>query len=287
METERNTRVREAFLAACRLDVQARKPGNVSFASAGHRMHADLFIASAEAAVGPLCTPGRRVGERIAVAMHATLSVVHCNTNLGILLLCAPLAAAAQSVAEPGDAATLRSALEVVLHDLDVADAKAAFRAIAAANPGGLGTAAEQDVAQPPSVGLREAMALAADRDLIALQYTNGFSAVFDTGLPAWRAALAGDGSDAQVAMQSVFLAFLAAHSDSHIVRKHGEALAQSVMTEAQPWHALAGSGGLAGAAEALAAWDEALKLRCINPGTCADLSVATAFVAALTGLQR
>jgi triphosphoribosyl-dephospho-CoA synthase len=287
MATEREASVQAAFLSACRLDVQARKPGNVSFVSAGHRMHADLFIASAEAAVGPLCTPGLSVGARIDAAMRATLSVVHCNTNLGILLLCAPLAAAAQSVAEHADAAVLRGALDAVLHDLDVADAQAAFHAIAAANPAGLGTAADQDVAQPPSVGLREAMTLAADRDLIAAQYTNGFNAVFETGLPAWQAALARDDGDPPLAMQSVFFAFLAAHPDSHIVRKHGEALAQSVMTEAQPWRALARSGGLAGAAAALAAWDEALKLRGINPGTCADLSVATAFVAALTGLQR
>jgi triphosphoribosyl-dephospho-CoA synthase len=279
MGTARDEAVRQAFVAACLLDVQARKPGNVSFASSGHRMQAELFVASAQAAVEPLCAPGATVGERIEGAVRATLDVVHCNTNLGILLLCAPLAAAAQSASAPTDTTTLRHALDDVLTRLGVGDAHAAFRAIAAANPGGLGSADAQDVAHTPTVGLRDAMALAADRDRIALQYLSGFVDVFELGLPTWAAASAGSASDA---MQRVFLEFLAAHADSHIVRKHGQALAQCVMTEAQPWRASARAGTLSNDLRGFAAWDESLKLRSINPGTTADLCVATAFAAAL-----
>ena len=39
--------------------------------------------------------PGARVGQRIEAAMRATWAVAGCNTNLGILLLCAPVARAA------------------------------------------------------------------------------------------------------------------------------------------------------------------------------------------------
>lgn len=287
MASARDEAVRLAFVAACLRDVQVRKPGNVSFASAGHRMQAGLFVASAQAAAGPLCAPGASVGERIEGAMRATLDVVHCNTNLGILLLCAPLAAAAQSLPAHIDAPALHGALAGVLARLDLDDARAAFCAIAAANPGGLGSSDEQDVSNAPTVGLREAMALAADRDRIALQYLSGFVDVFAVGLPAWEQAIGAAAGNADAAMQRVFLEFLAAHADSHIVRKHGHALAHCVMTEAQPWRASARAGTLANDHDGFAAWDESLKARAINPGTSADLSVATAFVAGLLDATR
>jgi triphosphoribosyl-dephospho-CoA synthase len=269
--------LRRAFVRACTLDVQARKPGNVSFASGGHGMHAALFIASAEAAVEPLCARGRPVGERIEGAVRATLAVAGCNTNLGIVLLCAPLLAAAEAW-QPGAAITaLRMALDDVLQGLDLDDARAAFRAIAAARPGGLGSAAQQDVAMPPSVGLREAMVLAAERDRIAFQYAHGFVDAFEIGLPAFVA-----GAGPHAAMQRVFLEFLAAWPDSHIVRKHGAAAAQSVMREALPWRDRARSGASLDAEPAFAEWDDALKSRRLNPGTSADLSVASALLAAL-----
>ena len=78
----------------------------------------------------------------------------------------------------------MRPALEAVLADLDRDDAAAAFRAIAFVQPGGLGDAPAEDVRRPPSVGLREAMALAAVRDSIARQYANGFADLFEIALP-------------------------------------------------------------------------------------------------------
>jgi triphosphoribosyl-dephospho-CoA synthase len=270
---------RRAFLWACALDVQARKPGNVSLASAGHGMQAALFIDSAEAAAGPLCAAGRSVGERIEGAMRATLAVAHCNTNLGILLLCAPLALACEAWSREQGLPALRQQLGGVLHALSVADARAAYRAIAAAQPGGLGDAAQQDVRAEPTVTLREAMALAADRDRIAWQYTQGHADLFDLALPVFEAALP---AGATVAMQHTFLACLAAWPDSHIVRKHGLASAHSVMAEARPWHERARAGQALDADPAFAAWDASLKARAINPGTSADLSVATALLAAL-----
>ena len=84
---------------ACRMDVVAFKPGNVSLWSAGHGMCAEDFLASAEVAVPALSTPGQGCGARIRSAVSATMDQVGCNTNLGIILLLAPLAAAAQRYA--------------------------------------------------------------------------------------------------------------------------------------------------------------------------------------------
>lgn len=266
-------RVRQAFLRACELDVAVRKPGNVSLASAGHGMQARQFLDSAQAAADPLCAPGAPVGARIEGAVRATLAVAGCNTNLGILLLCAPLAAAAQMPASR----PLRERVDAVLHGLDVGDAAAAFRAIALAHPGGLGRADAQDVHDAPTVTLLAAMHLAAHRDQIAHQYAVGFNGLFAAARQAAVPADGGAPGDAVPpalahAMIRVYLYWLARVPDSHIVRKHGEAVAQTVMTAAQGFadHPAPHDD------PAWAAWDESLKQAGWNPGTSADLTVAT-----------
>ena len=285
-----------SFLRACQLDVAVRKPGNVSVASPGHGMLAAQFIASALAAVGPLLAPGVRVGARIDTAGAASWAAAGCTTPLGILLLCAPLAAAAERCPPPCSAAALHGALQSVLGDLDIDDAHAAFRAIHRANPGGLGQADAQDVRSAPSVNLRQAMALAAGRDSIALQYSNGYAELFGLALPglppgllalpAARGAPAATAAAAPAAtaaaVQRVYLALLAQLPDSHIVRKHGPALAHTVMKQAQAWWARARAGEPLHADAGFAAWDSALKQQRINPGTSADLTVAALFAAGL-----
>lgn len=277
---------REAFLRACALDVAVRKPGNVSRDAPGHGMRAAQFIASAEAAADALCRPGAGIGQRIEAAVAATLAAVGCNTNLGILLLCAPIARAAEQAPAP-----LCDSIERVLAGLTVDDAVAAYRAIAWARPGGLGQAASQDVHARPTVNLRNAMALAAERDRIARQYRDGFAELFELALPALPpgfslTALAPGERAAPAtvaAVQDLYLLLLGTRPDSHIVRKQGEAVAQNVMVAAQDWRARCpGAAGL-DADPAFAAWDHDLKARGVNPGTTADLTVATLMIAGLT----
>ena len=66
------------------------------------------------------------------------------NTNLGILLLCAPLAAAAER-----GGTDLEATLAGILKNLDRGDAEQVFRAIRLANPGGLGEVPRYDVRGP------------------------------------------------------------------------------------------------------------------------------------------
>ncbi len=266
-------RAQQAFLRACELDVAVRKPGNVSVFSPGHGMRAAQFVASAQAAAPALFASGARVGERIEAAVAASGAAAGCNTNQGIVLLCAPIAAAVERF----DKLDLRPALEAVLADLNGDDAAAAFRAIAFVQPGGLGNAPAEDVRRPPSVGLREAMALAASRDSIARQYASGFADLFEIALPQLSS-----GEITHGAVQRVYLALLARLPDSHIVRKHGEAVAQTVMSAAQRWHAQAEGARALDDLPAFIAWDEALKASGINPGTTADLTVAALLLASL-----
>src|SRR5262244_365270 len=192
-----------AFITACRDELEAPKPGNVHVYASGHRMTAAQFVNSAAAAAGPLCAPATRVGARIRGAVEATLRAVGTNTNLGIILLCAPLAAAAEL-----EALELRAALIRVLDDLDIGDAGHAFAAIAQASPAGLGRAERHDVFAPAQVSLKQAMAEAADRDRVARQYAIAFADIFDLGM-AWHAAAAMRWSDPKWATLSVYLGFL------------------------------------------------------------------------------
>ncbi|MFO1205819.1 MAG: triphosphoribosyl-dephospho-CoA synthase [Burkholderiales bacterium] len=261
---------------ACRLDVQAAKPGNVSIASPGHGMRADDFLASAEAVAGPLSAPGRSVGERIAEAVDATWKRVGMNTNLGIVLLAAPLAQAALT-ARAGE--TFERATVRVLAELDADDAVHAFRAIVQANPAGLGEVGQCDVRHPAAMmTLLEAMRAAAHRDAIARQYANGFGDVFRFGIPRLLAALRRHGSSTRATVDC-YLGWLARFPDTHIARKYGIEVARQVSAEAA--HIESGIGG---SWAGLRAWDASLKARALNPGTSADLTVASLFAARLQG---
>lgn len=295
---------RSCFLRACLLDVEVRKPGNVSRASPGHGMSAAQFLASAHAAVEPLLRPGLAVGDRIEQAVAASWRAAGCNTNLGIVLLCAPIAAAFEQLPSPCSLDALRSALTQVLEELSVSDAASAYRAIVQANPGGLGRTDTGDVHEAPSIDLREAMTLAADRDCVALQYASAFADLFTAveelssrGSPPLfprfspqspaSSPLSGQSESVPPELheietvQTIFLRYLAAWPDSHIQRKMGQACAVSVQDQAKRW--LEQEPPPWDASPRFAAWDASLKAAGINPGTAADLTVATLFIAGLS----
>ena len=250
---------------ACIWEATARKPGNV------HR-HCDFddttyvdFLVSAAAAAPPLALPPEHsVGQTVFDAVRLTRRCVNPNTNLGIVLLLAPLTRAAA-------ACDWRRQLPRVLDAIDVEDAKTFFAAIRLANPGGLGRAPEQDVAEEPTLPLREIMALAADRDLIARQYANGFREVFDDGAPAVLEGITRTGS-LEGAIIHAHLQLMANHPDTLISRKRGIAEAEESARRAAD--VLAGRAKLAD----LDAWLRA-EGHSRNPGATADLVAASLFV--------
>ncbi len=213
------------------------------------------------------------MGRRILRAIEATRAVVPFNTNLGIVLLCAPLA---HAVVVASDERSLRARLRSVLAALDVNDAVQAYQAIRLAEPGGLGRAERHDVAAAPSVTLLEAMGEARERDRIAFQYVTDYRDIFDSGLPAARRSLARWGSP-ELAAVTVYLEFLSRFPDSHVARKHGGEIAAAVCREAGLLvQALGHASDPAQEMPALEEFDRQLKAKSINPGTSADMTVAT-----------
>ena len=271
--TSRAERIEAAFRWACLTELDAPKPGNVHAFADGHRMTVDEFVRSADAAAAPLSAQGARVGLRIHRAVMATFAAVGTNTNLGIILLCAPLAAAAER-----DATNLRNALHQVLQDLNVDDADLAFRSIVRAAPAGLGHSAQHDVFNPATVSLLQAMSEAANRDMVARQYATDFADIFDRGLPLFESVSRRRG-EAKWATLAIFLGFLSAFPDSHIARKFGAETARCVQGTALNFARMLQAAEQADQLlPALLTWDSALKAKAVNPGTSADLTVATLF---------
>ncbi|AJD45596.1 triphosphoribosyl-dephospho-CoA synthase [Rhizobium sp. SEMIA 4085] len=263
-----------AYLDACRAEIDALKPGNVHRFADGHRMTADQFLQSAAVSSLSVTDPLASVGQRILRAVTATRESVGTNTNLGILLLCAPLAKAAESTSWD-----FRKGLTQTLDEMNAGDARDVFAAIRLTNPGGLGSAEEHDVRDEPTVSLVNAMAMAADRDMIARQYTNGFEDIFNGGLSAWREAAARGEEDMWPTI-FVFLYFLSSFPDSHIGRKHGTGLSVEIAKEADTIRRrVMDETRLPSREKILLDFDRRLKDRDINPGTSADLTVATLFV--------
>jgi triphosphoribosyl-dephospho-CoA synthase len=256
---------------ACLLEVSAPKPGNVSPGRHFHDTSYEDFLASA-VAIGPaLAAAGDRpLGATIRSAIEATNRWAGRNTNLGIVLLLAPLARAACR-----SGGTLRARVAQVLAETTVADAADVYDAIRLARPGGLGTASTEDVSGAPTVTLTEAMGLAADRDSVAREYVTGFAATFEIGAPAVRDARGRRLRWPDAAMYA-FLALLAAVPDTLIARKLGRAEAERVSRRAAEVRR--------GGPRELAAFDAELRdaRNTRNPGTTADLTCASLFAVIL-----
>lgn len=261
------------FRTACRYDVLARKPGNVCVESPGHGMTARDFLASAAAAAPPATAIGNGLGASLQAAVAASVAAAGCNTNLGILLLGVPLLHAAL---HPAPSRDLWGRVRCVLDATTIADTEAVFAAIRCANPGGLGRADAQDVHATPTLRLRDVMQLAAARDLIARQYTDGCAALREVGVPALASAFAHRQSLSE-AVTTCYFAFLERFPDSHIARKWGEPRAIAVQARgravASAWKACEDPGARAGI---LQKFDHELKHEGVNPGTSADLTVAS-----------
>lgn len=274
--------IAEAYRLACLDELRAPKAGNVHDFSDGHGMTVGDFEVSAGVTKDWIARPGASVGERIRGAIAATRKAVNTNTNLGIVLMSTPIACAAEREGT-GD---LRSSVGRVLDRLDVDDATNVFEAIVLAAPAGLGDSANNDVREPATVTLLEAMRTAEDRDRIAWNYSHGFTDIFEIGIPTFRRAIA-KWNDWLWATAAVHFAVMAAFPDTHIFREHGAEASGPARDAAAAIHARLGQASdPTDLMDEILALDRRLKALGHNPGTSADLTVATVFSARLLGMS-
>ena len=260
---------------ACLLEATAPKVGNVHRGTDFENLTFTDFLVSA-VAIGPAmeaCSnPLQRVsvGATILEAIRATRQLVDTNTNLGMVLLLAPLAAVPRD--EP-----LIGGVGKVLRGLTPEDSRFVYEAIRLAQPGGMGKVEEMDVTAEAPINLLSAMAAAAERDLIAQQYVTDFDLVLGK-IPPWLSEAASRWSLTDAIIHT-HLRLLAEHPDSLIARKCGLETAREVSTYAA---AVLSSGSPGDDAYHEAAADLDFFLRSDghrrNPGTTADLIAAGLF---------
>jgi triphosphoribosyl-dephospho-CoA synthase len=259
---------------ACIYEATAPKPGNVyRGADFDDLRYPDLLTSAA--VIGPVMEKARSrsLGETVLDAILATRQAVSTNTNLGTVLLLAPLAAVPRDV-------DLHFGVEAILCAADSSDVELIYEAIRLARPGGLGEVAQGDVSRPPEVSLVEAMQLAAERDAVARQYVSGFTDVLDRVVP-WLDEASRDGCELGEAIVHVQLRLMSELPDSLIARKCGPAVARESADRAANVLA-SGRPGDPKYLQALGDLDFWLRAdgHRRNPGTTADLIAAGLFVA-------
>ena len=256
---------------ACTWEVLARKAGNVCPGREYRDLTVNDFLVSA-AAIAPILNdaPTQPLGVTILRAIEATRRVVKTNTNLGIVLLLAPLASVPLGV-------PLYAGLSWVLERTTVEDARNVFAAIRLAKPGGLGTVSKQDAQTEPTLPLVDVMILASERDLIAAQYQDGFLFIFNQILPQL-VQQTRRLKNLEWAIVETQLETLRVARDSHILRKRGSAEATAVKRRALDIAGLDTPKGRAAFLD-FDAWLRADN-HARNPGTTADLLAAGLFVA-------
>lgn len=258
---------------ACLLEVTAPKPGNVHRGADFDDMTFMDFAASATV-IGPVmdAATANGVGETVLQAVRGTRQMVRVNTNLGTVLLLAPLACVPRGL-------SLESGVNAVLGNLTDDDARAVYEAIRLAEPGGLGKVDEMDVADDAPSDLMAAMRSAADRDMVARQYAEDFEHVLRFVVPSLcRGAQAGWSLTETII--HTHLRLLAQFPDSLIARKCGPDVAQQAADRAA---AVLDTGEPGDDENLRALGDLDFWLRSDghrrNPGTTADLIAAGLFV--------
>jgi len=258
---------------ACLLEVTAPKPGNVHRGADFEDLTFSDFAASA-VAIAPAMDGALEsgVGTAVLTAAQATRSLVNTNTNLGTVLLLAPL-----SAVPPGT--KLDTGVAQIIKGLTASDTRQVYEAIRIANPGGMGEVDSMDLAETPPDNLLAAMRHAASRDLVARQYATDFSEVF--GVAATGIVRGVDkGWRLMDAIVHTHVKLMSQFPDSLIARKYGDEtvyrsaeLASHVLEAGEP-----GDEDYHCSLSDLDFWLRSDHHR-RNPGTTADLIAAGLFV--------
>jgi len=280
--------IAQALQIACLLEAGADKPGNITPSKSFSDLNYRDFLFSA-AAIFPafLEIENKSVGEIIYEAVKETHSLIDSNTNLGIILLCTPLASAYVSLREKTAGKEIdndflkefRKELHLLLSQLDEKDAELAYKAINLSQAGNLDKVDEGDISEKPDMTLYQSMKLAEERDNIASEYVNDFKIIFEFAYPRFLK------NDEQLdsinsAIVKTYLEILAEYPDSLIARKSGMKKAKEVTNMAKELlKDIKKEADLS--SKKISEFDNYLRNQAVklNPGTTADLITAVIFL--------
>lgn len=237
------------------------------------------------------------VGKHILRAVKDTLAWQSGgNVNLGTIFLFVPLAVAAGITLLNGRviASELRRDVKKVMENTTINDTLAVYEAVGIANPGGLGKVEKYDVTDELSkslirkdgVVLQDVFRISAGWDDISKEWITGMKITFEVGYPTF-VKVYDDSKDVNIATVHTFLEILSNYPDSLIQRKMNREKAVEVSEKVAK---ILEEGGLLKETGKTMCWklDEELSRfqGKLNPGTTADLTASSIFVALLEGFR-
>jgi len=250
------------------------KPGNVDRERDLPDLRFEHFLAGAVGAGAGLraAASGAPVGEAFERAIAGMSQQEGDNTQFGTLLLVVPLVrATSEGEVTPEDASAVVEATTVA----DAADFYRAFEHVDVLVDDPPEDVPDLDVrrgadavpaVEERGLTLSDVMALSADRDGVAREWTGGFARTFDAA--GRLAELEGPLSDRAA---RVFLELLAEEPDTLVATAHDRTTAERVRERA--------AAALDGEEDTAALADDLVE-RGVNPGTTADVVAAALFVA-------
>ena len=269
----------------CDTEIKSLKPGNVHKYSKGHGMNIKDFLKSSLIISKCLTKNNLDLGKKILVSVNEIQNKIKKNTNLGIILMLSPIATIVQKEGVISKEELLKK-IKSLIKKQNIKNSIPIFKAISLTSPGGLGFSKKYDVNEPSNTNLYKAMEFAKEKDLIARQYCNGFKDIYKIGIPAYKIFYNKWGK-VDWALTGVYLTFLKKFNDSHIVRNKGNKIATSIKKEAKKYYFfLKNNKSLTKIKKKLLVFDKKLKSKRINPGTTADLTVATLLLEIVTKKQ-
>jgi triphosphoribosyl-dephospho-CoA synthase len=272
--------LKSAYLFSCKKDIELIKPGNVNLLSSHKDTKAQDYLDSAILSSKELFNQNYSLGKRILESVNVTRSQVNVNTNLGIILLCAPVI---QSYIDFNNL-DLREGIKKTLSTTSIKDTHDLCAAINISSPGGLGDSDMYDTASYPNASIKQIMDYSQEYDRISYQYSHNFSDIFDFIIPKLE-FLNQRYESLDISLSLLFIEILAKIPDSHISRKFGDKIAKKTSNNAHDLlKILDREHDPDYLAKALNNLDYEYKKKGINPGTTADLLVASLMIYKISG---
>ena len=226
------------------------------------------------------------LGRFILQSVDETNKWIETNTNLGIMMMCIPIAAAASI---SGGFDEIQENVGRLMDATTVDDAVNLYDAINIADAGGMGDQEEFDVMSEKAKDelrannqtMYDVLEISAGWDRLANELTNKMPVCFEIGYPTfynfWESS---DDVDAiNMATVLTFMTVLSQIPDTLISRKYGDETAESVSQKAAEILKFKDDDSFV---EKLLEFDDYLFENGYNPGTTADLTAASIFLSYL-----
>lgn len=224
------------------------------------------------------------IGKYILEAVKETDKWIANNTNLGIMMMCIPIAC---SAAISNNFNELQDNIGLLMDNTTVEDAVNLYDAISLADAGGMGDQEDFDVMSEKAKDelrannqtMLDVLEISAGWDRLANELSSKMPVCFDIGYPVFSEIKSAEGSINKATVLT-FLNILSEIPDTLISRKYSDETAQKVSNEVKKL--LKSKNNDLFFIEKLKEFDEYLFVNKYNPGTTADLTAASIFIAYL-----